>query len=316
MSEYIIPPCVLYNRFCVLPILLRHSNFYRFIYYREHKEKIKENKNDNDNINNNNENKKTLKNKKIKSSTLFVTNLHYDCTVDEIKDIFNPFGEVIQIQFGSMKTEQPVSSHFRFFEGMQTTESLFPPSTSTISQFASGGFVYVHFSEPQAVQRALKAATSYFNHPEDLKQLVSFKEKGVMRGIDKISKGEKKLDIKKLELETDAAMKTFDKEKKQVEKKKNKERVKPDADGFIVVTENAKKTSDKTNEFVVKSASKLSAKRAAKIVQQKEKTLEPDFYKFEKFKNRLKSFEEMRGQFEKDKKRISELRSARKFKPY
>jgi len=81
-----------------------------------------------------------------------------------------------------------------------------------------------------------------------------------------------------------------------------------DDDGWVTVTSKSKKGAKKPTKNDAKSRAK------AKAMGQKKELL--NFYKFQKKEKKEDLIQNLREKFEEDKKRVSQMRAERKFKPY
>ncbi|WJX13857.1 hypothetical protein P8452_04199 [Trifolium repens] len=104
-------------------------------------------------------------------------------------------------------------------------------------------------------------------------------------------------------------------EEKLEEKRKAKEALAAEG-GWTVVEHHKgrKKTTDSESGIAVGSVAQAAVEN--KLARKKPKEVGLDFYRFQKREARRNEIMELQGKFEEDKKRLQQLRAARKFRPY
>ncbi|KAK4346373.1 hypothetical protein RND71_032712 [Anisodus tanguticus] len=106
-----------------------------------------------------------------------------------------------------------------------------------------------------------------------------------------------------------------DHEAKKEQEKKEKEALAAE-DGWTVVVhlKGRKKTTDSETGIAVGSISQAAV--MDNVAKKKDKDVELDFYRFQKREAKRNEIMVLQSKFEQDKKRIQQLRAARKFRPY
>jgi ribosomal RNA-processing protein 7 len=221
--------------------------------------------------------------------TLFVTNFGESANLVEVKNVFTKSGPIETVVFGK-------------FGGGDDRET---------------SFVRVTYQESKAAKAVLKGELS--KQPGQ-----PITQKLGLTGVEKWKQEDdsQQISMEKLEKEVDAFMRAFDARKAREEREKEKSANLPDADGFITVTKGRGRKGATDGEIHVRGvrARDVQAKIAADEEDQKKKKkkeeLLMDFYRFQKLEARQNQIADLRKKFEEDKRRIAQLRSQRKFRPY
>nr|AFK42456.1 unknown [Medicago truncatula] len=104
-------------------------------------------------------------------------------------------------------------------------------------------------------------------------------------------------------------------EEKLEEERKAKEALAAEG-GWTVVQhhKSRKKTTDSESGIAVGSVAQAALEN--KLAKKKNKEVGQDFYRFQKREAQRNELMELQSKFEEDKKRLQQLRAARKFRPY
>ncbi|XP_030855192.1 ribosomal RNA-processing protein 7 homolog A [Strongylocentrotus purpuratus] len=116
-------------------------------------------------------------------------------------------------------------------------------------------------------------------------------------------------DPKQLQKKADDFMIEFDKRKHEEKEQAKVEEGVPDDDGWVTVTRKS------TKPVVARSERKQKRLQAKEKKKREEKEL-MNFYTFQSRESKREHIAELRMKFEEDKQRITQMRAARKFKPY
>ncbi|XP_004499443.1 uncharacterized protein [Cicer arietinum] len=106
-----------------------------------------------------------------------------------------------------------------------------------------------------------------------------------------------------------------DYEEKLEEERKTKEALAAEGGWTVVVHHKGrKKTTDSESGIAVGSVAQVAVEN--KLAKKKSKNVGLDFYRFQKREAQRNEIMELQSKFEEDKKRLQQLRAARKFRPY
>lgn len=259
------------------------------------------------------------------NSAIFICNLPVDTTVAHIKHIFKHCGEIVSCQINAIKL--PIfndSVESIVFED-EEMESVFGREV-----YISGITAHVVFEEEKSVKKALamkqrvrvwKVDNDSFEGEEDEEdededeKLDFEKETEIMPlGYKKWTQQYKYTRPRPTALKTrvDQYMANFTRmeeiEKLELDKKLNQ----VDEDGFTLVTRRSRRNTNTS-----KDGASVTAARYEEIKDLKPKNKElQNFYRFQIKEKKRNELADLRKKFEEDKKRIEDLRSSRRFKPY
>lgn len=113
-------------------------------------------------------------------------------------------------------------------------------------------------------------------------------------------------DTKKLQLEVDKFMAKFDEDKEKSERVEAESRNQADDEGWVTVGRGGRNPA----------APRLDATELWERKKRKKKQALLNFYHFQQRETRREHIAHLRKKFDEDKKRIAEMKSARKFRPY
>jgi len=112
-----------------------------------------------------------------------------------------------------------------------------------------------------------------------------------------------------MEKRAEEFMDAFNKEKDNETKREKEMEGVPDEDGFIKVTRHGKNKGLKRTEE--------TEKRGHEHIRSRKKKNElKDFYTFQYREEKRKNIADLQAKFEEDKKKVKEMKIARKFRPY
>ncbi|XP_042857343.1 ribosomal RNA-processing protein 7 homolog A-like isoform X2 [Penaeus japonicus] len=215
--------------------------------------------------------------------TLFVVNVPPYATESAFKKVFSRYGKVLNVQF----YKKPTSG------APQLTKF---PNLDPVQPVTGFKVAYVVFSSPASVQKAMAKSSTVLT--------LSSQENSVPSGIKKWSAMYNNSFVSKTVLakEIQNVMEDFD-QRKEAEKSGNTD---PDEDGWVTVINTKKKPRQiKVDE--------LKQKRSRKKKKQQQLV---NFYGFQERQTKMDHLAQLRKKFEEDKKRISQMRASRKFRPY
>lgn len=177
------------------------------------------------------------------------------------------------------------------------------------------------------LKRARKSKRKDRNSPKDMDNSVRSDEPyeiyEISSGDEDCSRGMKKwvdeyhtnrLDLEVLQQRIDDFIAEYEEQEEQARKDRE---AKIAEDGWTVVVhrKGGKKTSDPESGVVVGSVSQGAVLHNTDRKKSKE-TVGLDFYRFQRREAQRSEVMKLQSKFEEDKKRIQQLRAARKFKPY
>jgi len=251
------------NGFKVLPIKINALSNERYIYFKQHNGKVED--------------------PSEAEKTLFATNFTYDSTDDDVKQIFEQFGEVQKVYFSC------------FTHPDSEEETIFNKAELEKKHFPAAGFARVVFRDANSLKQALNAS---------LDEVQDVWENGRLRGMDKWLEEyrNKQIDPIQLRKQVDMYMAEYDKRESDKKKRLESMRNMPDEEGWITIPKKKSKLSTQQIQVTPSAAS-----AAVGIVDNKDKILN-DFYRFQKHENKREALAELRRKFEEDKKRIAKLK--------
>jgi len=262
--------------------------------------------------------------------TIFVCNLPIDTTIQHLKHIFKHCGHIINCKMNKSPTDLLENSEEILMED-EEMENIFGRETYT-----TGITAHVVFSDEDGVERALamkqktrawKPDNSFDDEEEEIEEEVSDMEADDDDTLDfdpeadAMPIGYKKWmqqykytrpRPKALKTRVDNYMVNFTRmeeiEKLELDKKASI----VDEDGFTLVTRRTRRNTNKTEDGASVTAARYED---VKNLKPKKKELQ-DFYRFQMKEKKRNELADLRRKFEEDKKRIAELKSSRRFKPY
>jgi ribosomal RNA-processing protein 7 len=287
--------------FCVLPVKLLNSQFYKFIYFKEHKERG---------------------NTALPlGKTIFVTNLCADCTKEDLENIFSNFGKVSAVYLDSLKKNKPnqnkepkpklgkpTASQMLIMEEKKKRLEASTKEEEEKLPFSVAGYAHVVFEEEEGLANAIKLSCENLDQSE-----IGSEKKGVKKWKAE-HKAEMFVDIEQLQKETNEYMLNYDTKKIQYEKRLEALSSAPDEEGWVTVTRGKKKSTGAVP--AIGMASKLDQQTLNKLIEKEKKKHKTDFYRFQRTSQTNSHMQELRKRFEEDKKRIEKLREGRKFRPF
>eukprot|EP01087_Luapelamoeba_hula_P015374 TRINITY_DN458_c0_g1_i1.p1 TRINITY_DN458_c0_g1~~TRINITY_DN458_c0_g1_i1.p1 ORF type:complete len:355 (-),score=103.54 TRINITY_DN458_c0_g1_i1:26-1090(-) len=235
-----------------------------------------------------------------KDRTLFVTNLLFDQTEEDLLNIFGRFGPVESTTFKRLTGLQEDGVHVND-EGDENVV-LFPKAEP-------GVFAHIVFDNADSVVAALAFDWATLTKP--------LHEEGEQRGVDKWIGDylQMRQDPHTIMAQVDKFMYEFDKKQALLRQQEEEEAGKVDDDGFVMVrSKKGKKRVRDSDSGAVVGTVKAGVDITTRD-KKKPKTLD-DFYRYQRRENRRKQLADLRIQFEEDKKRIAKMRLQRKFKPF
>ncbi|XP_069982322.1 ribosomal RNA-processing protein 7 homolog A [Penaeus vannamei] len=216
--------------------------------------------------------------------TLFVVNVPPYVTEIAFKKLFSRYGKVSQVHFHKKPTAgAPKQSKF--------------PNLDPIPHIPGFKVAYVVFTSADSVEKAMEV-------PSGTALYLSSQGNPLPTGIKKWCAMYNKSFVSKTVMaeEIKGVMEDFDK-RKEAEKTGNTE---PDEDGWVTVV-NTKKKPRQVKVDELKQKRNRKKKKQQKLV---------NFYSFQDRQTKMDHLAQLRKKFEEDKKRITQMRTSRKFKPY
>jgi ribosomal RNA-processing protein 7 len=230
--------------------------------------------------------------------TIFVSNIPFHSTEEDLTKIFSVYGKVKDVRIGNTITEDE-----------KKIEHLGKSSFSEIKQdsMLKSTNAHILFEDEASVEKSLnskvnidvKSTKTTKNGLESKK----FKKFNILKEYLEIYKSQM-LDPKKDFKMLNNWMKDFDEKVLQEEKLIEIIQNEPDEDGFVkILPKNGKRfqTPLKLQDFTER--------------KKKKDVVEIPFYKFQRIEKQMSKMETLRDQFEKDKEKIERLKNHRKFKP-
>jgi len=258
--------------------------------------------------------------------TIFVCNLPVDTTIPHLKHIFKHCGSIVNCKMNKISTDLLENSEEILMED-EEMEGVFGRETYT-----TGITAHVVFSDEEGVERALamKQKTRVWKpdnsfDDEEVEEEVSDMEADEAINFDDVVEamplGYKKWmqqykytrpRPKALKTRVDNYMVNFTRmeeiEKLELDRKASI----VDEDGFTLVTRRTRRNTNRTEDGASVTAARYED---VKNLKPKKKELQ-DFYRFQMKEKKRNELAELRRKFEEDKKRIADLKSSRRFKPY
>ncbi|KAK6170659.1 hypothetical protein SNE40_018997 [Patella caerulea] len=236
---------------------------------------------------------------KPKGRSLFIANIPPYCTKEALERIFSEFGIVQSTCFSE---DEPQKST-RNKNSNKSTSIYFTDATSVEKKkcFRMG---YIIYKDKSSIKKALSS-------PYEKPFIISTKSNPVLTGMPKWQKEYKveTVNANELQDEIDQYMESYDnKLNQQLEEEKDKEGV-ADDEGWVTVTKHGKMKPTPRTAVNQKKLSKKERRR------KKEREL-LNFYTFQIKQEKQDRIATLRQKFEEDKERITQMKAARKFKPY
>lgn len=223
-----------------------------------------------------------------KGRTLIVYNVPPYCEEDNIRLLFKDCGHIARVYLQSKPSSKPVIQ-------MKFSHSIKEKSTK---------IAYVVFHKPAGLK---KACDMVYDQERFLSNSTTLINSGLRAYITQYKNSV--IDIKALEKSAEEYMAQYNKNKdEEIKKEKEMEGV-PDEDGFIKVTRHGKNKGLRRTEETEKRGHEHIRKR-------KKKNELKDFYVFQHREAKRKHIADLQSKFEEDKKKVKEMRNARKFRPY
>ncbi|KAL9956983.1 hypothetical protein ACROYT_G038555 [Oculina patagonica] len=218
--------------------------------------------------------------------TLFVVNIPPYCTKGSLKRLFSCCGAIKDV----FLVKQPGSEE-------KETASLVIASDK-IKGFKVG---YIVFKKSSSLTAALNLDSSTV-------RVLSTEKNPIQTGMKKwIQEYHMQYpDSTKLQAEVDEFMAKFDAEKEKSEQEEAEARNQPDDEGWVTVGRGGRNPA----------APRLDAAELQERRKKKKKQALLNFYQFQQRETRREHIAHLRKKFDEDKKRIAEMKSARKFRPY
>ncbi|CAG8666902.1 41752_t:CDS:2 [Gigaspora margarita] len=222
--------------------------------------------------------------------TLFITNLPVDTTEHHIKHIFEECGIIDRILFhGVLKNNE-------FLAILEGSRNLLIP----------GSTAHIVFKDSEGLTNALNMVQKkriWNIRDQDIPPL------GLKRWLQEYQK--LRTDPNNIGAQVDEYMRKFEEAEQEKHKALEARRNQPDEDGFILVTGTGKRNIN-TDGTITVTAVKADV---VKNLKPKNKEL-VDFYRFQMREAKRGKLAELRKKFEDDKRKIADLKAARRFKPY
>jgi ribosomal RNA-processing protein 7 len=242
--------------------------------------------------------------------SIFVTNLTFDCTNEDLESIFSKFGSIEQIKMDSFYDVEKnretlgIIANTMSITKRRELEQSYQPSKLP---FTSSGYAFITFTDTDAIENVKQAKKNDF---------VGKCERGSERGLKKwlgAYKKQTQINMANLQKEVDQWM--FDYEKTKEEERMRTEQMETDDDGWTTVT--TKKKSRREAKPGRIGAANMSQEQLAAAFKAKESNRhKQDFYRFQTRENKVNKLVQLRKKFEEDKQRIAKMKEGRKFKPY
>jgi len=247
------------------------------------------------------------------SRTLFIMNIPVDTTVSHIRHLFRHCGKIERIQFKCTRTNIGLTQELTFDE--EIDESQFGSERSLLEL---GTVTYVVFKTEAGLERALTLkqkkriwSDEMVNNPKEKQNKVTgdLQKMGISRYLSLIRK--RQPDHQNHQMAVDKFMAEYEAAEKASSLEQASKHNQMDEDGFILVTRKGRRNTNTDGDITVTAIKSGEAKK----LKPKKKELS-DFYRFQMREAKRNKFVELRRKFEEDKKKIEELRAARRFKPY
>jgi ribosomal RNA-processing protein 7 len=275
---------------------ITYNGVSRFLYFKKHAGKLYMKQTFSSDFNkeliqgNNPEEVKDELEQLTRERTIFVTNIGFDMTPDDISSIFSKYGTVLEVRMGNMLSDQDKKLLFMGLTAFNEIKK---------DPIASCGTAHVLFENEKSVTKALKQPI------QNIEYIPSEKPQGLDRFV-KLHKSQV-LIPKKDKLKIDKWMESYDrmvaKEEVMIEALEGQ----PDQDGFIKVVpkKGQKRQLPQTAEGIKANKKKKKNKGSVEI----------SLYRFQNMEKKKEKLETLRDQFQKDKEKIAKMKGDRKFKP-
>ncbi|KAF0472043.1 ribosomal RNA-processing protein 7-domain-containing protein [Gigaspora margarita] len=260
--------------------------------------------------------------------TLFITNLPVDTTEHHIKHIFEEYGIIDRILFhGVLKNNEFLASMINTdnddgsilmenkIQGKKSKKKKKQKFNETVENsvlegsrnlLIPGSTAHIVFKDSEGLTNALNMVQKkriWNIRDQDIPPL------GLKRWLQEYQK--LRTDPNKLGAQVDEYMRKFEEAEQEKHKALEARRNQPDEDGFILVTGTGKRNIN-TDGTITVTAVKADV---VKNLKPKNKEL-VDFYRFQMREAKRGKLAELRKKFEDDKRKIADLKAARRFKPY
>ncbi|CAH3190856.1 unnamed protein product [Porites evermanni] len=224
--------------------------------------------------------------KKPPDKTLFVVNIPPYCTKGALKRLFSCCGAIKDVYL----VKQPGS------EEKETTSLVIP--SQKVKGFKVG---YIVFKKSSSINTALALDSSTI-------RVLSTTNQPVITGMKKWIQEyyQQYPDTTNLQAEIDEFMAKFDENKEQMDKEAAEALNQPDDEGWVTVGRSGRNPA----------APRLDPAELEEKRKKKKKRALLNFYQFQQRESRREHIANLRKKFDEDKKRIAEMKSARKFRPY
>ncbi|XP_058941517.2 ribosomal RNA-processing protein 7 homolog A-like [Pocillopora verrucosa] len=220
------------------------------------------------------------------NKTLFVVNIPPYCTKGSLKRLFSSCGAIKEV----FLVKQPGSTE------RDAASLVIPPDS--VKGFKVG---YIVFKKSSSLSAAL-------NLDKSTVRVLSTEKSPVVTGVNKwIEEYHLQYpDTKKLQLEVDEFMAKFDEDREKTEREEAESRNQADDEGWVTVGRGGRNPA----------APRLDVTELRERKKRKKKQALLNFYQFQQRETRREHIAHLRKKFDDDKKRIAEMKSARKFRPY
>ncbi|XP_059168999.1 ribosomal RNA-processing protein 7 homolog A-like [Physella acuta] len=216
--------------------------------------------------------------------TLIVYNVPPYFTEENLQSLFQSCGVITKMYLQSKPSSRPLKNKIFQQEGLKKSVQV----------------AYVVFKKATSVKTA--CSINYDNvHPLCDKNVTGLREY--------IAEYKNIPDVEAMEKAAEAFMADYYKKKEEDEKREKELAGVPDEEGFIKVTRHSKNKAGRRTEE--------TEKKGREHIQKRNKKNElKDFYTFQFRETKRKHIMELQAKFEEDKKKVREMKQARKFKPY
>ncbi|XP_071948005.1 ribosomal RNA-processing protein 7 homolog A-like isoform X2 [Antedon mediterranea] len=229
----------------------------------------------------------------VSNRTVFVINVPPYCTQECLERLFGCYGEIEDIVVQQTPGPSVTSSNLK-------TSQYFPP----IEKITGFHVAYVTYEDADSIERLKKKK---IKDPKVLSTSKSHIATGLEKWCNEYRNERPDVDL--LQKEIDEFMLAYDKDNKKKEEKRKKSEEEPDDEGWITVSRKGPKPGvARTEKNQTRTLIKESQKRKRKELS--------NFYTFQMRETKREHIAELRKKFEEDKRKIAEMKVARKFKPY
>lgn len=228
--------------------------------------------------------------RKPPNKTLFVVNVPPYCKEDCLKRVFSDCGKVVNVW-------------------LQKAPSVATPEEETSTFFSKkepvAGFMvaYIVFLKTTSLRRALRLSVS---EPRVLFAESNAAPVGLVKWCDEYES--RFVDVDELQKEIDVFMAAYDQRLEEEKKRAKAMDGIPDEEGWITVTKYGKRPVIPRTDAVAQKINALEKKKRS----HKELL---NFYSFQIRESKMEHIAQLRKKFEEDKRRISLMKSSRRFKP-